>query len=57
MAAFFARTWFIWWTVAVVVIVRWFQVAGASETETIPSPSDGAAGSTESEMDSFYLSA
>jgi hypothetical protein len=37
MAEFFSKTWFLWWAIAVVVIVRWFQVA-APETPSIPVP-------------------
>ena len=28
MAAFFAKTWFLWYAFAVVIIMRWFHVAG-----------------------------
>jgi hypothetical protein len=27
MAAFFAKTWFLWYAFAVVIIMRWFHVA------------------------------
>ena len=33
MAAFFAKTWFLWWMVAVVIVMRWFHVAGVNELE------------------------
>jgi hypothetical protein len=29
MAAFFAKTWFLWYACAVVIITRWFHVAGS----------------------------
>jgi len=42
MLAFFAKTWFLWWSFAVVVILRWFQVAAAAneqgESDLIPEP-------------------
>jgi hypothetical protein len=43
MAAFLAKTWFIWWTVAVVVIMRWFQVAVADHTSAASSSNGDAA--------------
>lgn len=52
MTAFLARTWFIWWTVAVVIIMRWFQVAAADETPMASSATDGGAGSHAPEIDS-----
>jgi hypothetical protein len=33
MAAFFAKTWFLWYALAVVIITRWFHVA-ASDVES-----------------------
>ncbi len=33
MATFFANTWFLWWMVAVVIVVRWFHVAAVDEIE------------------------
>lgn len=35
MAAFFAKTWFLWYAIAVVIIMRWFHVA-ASDKEPEP---------------------
>jgi hypothetical protein len=40
MTAFLARTWFIWWTVAVLVIMRWFQVATHNDGSTVSSLND-----------------
>jgi hypothetical protein len=31
MAVFFAKTWFLWWALAVVIITRWFRVAAADD--------------------------
>jgi hypothetical protein len=36
MADFITRTWFVWWAVAVIIVVRWFQVA----TPEVPSLPD-----------------
>ncbi len=33
MAAFFAKTWFLWWMLAVVIVMRWFHVAGVDVIE------------------------
>jgi hypothetical protein len=44
MAAFFAKTWFLWYAFTVVIIMRWFHVA-ASDVESdvqIPHPADAA---------------
>ena len=40
MAAFFAKTWFLWYALAVVTIGRWFRVAGTREEDeqTPPAP-------------------
>jgi hypothetical protein len=38
MAAFFAKTWFLWYALAVVIVMRWFHVT-ASDVETdVPVP-------------------
>jgi hypothetical protein len=52
MTAFLARTWFIWWPVAVVVITRWFQVATANDGSMVSSPNDNGARSRAPEIDS-----
>jgi hypothetical protein len=31
MAVFFAKTWFLWWAFAIVIITRWFHVAAADD--------------------------
>ena len=31
MAAFFQQTWWLWWAVAVVGILRWFRVTSADD--------------------------
>jgi hypothetical protein len=36
MAAFLAKTWFIWWTVAVVVIMRWFRLQRPTTRQWLP---------------------
>jgi len=40
MAEFFSKTWFLWWAIAVVIIVRWFQVA-TPENPSVPVPPPG----------------
>jgi len=42
MAAFFSHTWFVWWTIAVVVILRWLHVIAPDNTwdEAHPDSSD-----------------
>jgi hypothetical protein len=32
MAAFFSHTWFLWWAIAVVVILRWLHVMAPDQT-------------------------
>jgi hypothetical protein len=42
MALFLARTWFLWWTVVAVMIVRWFYVASARRASEFPGSSNDA---------------
>lgn len=44
MAIFMAKTWFLWWTIAAVVIVRWFQVAAVFGDAAATSSQNDAAG-------------
>jgi hypothetical protein len=36
MLAFFAKTWVLWWMLAVVVILRWFHVLSAAAPSESP---------------------
>jgi hypothetical protein len=36
MAAFFARTCFLWYALAVLIIMRWFHVASANRESEVP---------------------
>lgn len=38
MAEFFTNTWFLWWMLAVIIIVRWFHVAAVDDSEEQPLP-------------------
>jgi len=38
MAAFFAKTWFLWYAFAVVIIMRWFHVAASDAAPDADSP-------------------
>ena len=42
MIPFIEKTWFLWWIIAVVVIVRWFQLFSADTEVEMPAspPSD-----------------
>ena len=42
MAEFFSRTWFVWWIVAVVVMLRWLHVIAPNNScnESQPDPND-----------------
>jgi hypothetical protein len=42
MAAFFSHTWFVWWGVAVVVLLRWLHVIAPDHAfdATQPDPLD-----------------
>ncbi|HTW32894.1 MAG TPA: hypothetical protein VMD76_14525 [Candidatus Sulfotelmatobacter sp.] len=33
MAAFFENTWFLWWTLAVVIVLRWLHVISPQESQ------------------------
>jgi hypothetical protein len=35
---FMEETWFVWWIIAVVVILRWFHLSSLSRTETAEMP-------------------
>jgi hypothetical protein len=52
MAAFFAKTWFLWWALAVVIITRWFRVAADDD----PSKERESEHSTASVQSSLPLS-
>jgi hypothetical protein len=41
MAVFFAKTWFLWYAFAVVVIMRWFHVAAPDVETEVPAPQRG----------------
>jgi hypothetical protein len=36
MATFFAKTWFLWYALAVLIIMRWFHVASANRESEVP---------------------
>jgi hypothetical protein len=41
MISFLAKTWFVWWMLAVVFILRWFHVLSAHpESDVLDSPGD-----------------
>jgi hypothetical protein len=42
MATFFTKTWFLWYAFAVVVIMRWFHVAGGDAESEVPTPPTNA---------------
>ncbi len=46
MVEFIAKTWFLWWAVAAVIIIRWFSVVAVDTELEIPdSPPHSEAGS------------
>ena len=36
MAEFFEKTWFIWWILANLAVLRWFHIMCSSQAETEP---------------------
>jgi hypothetical protein len=53
MIAFIERTWFFWWIVAVLVILRWFHIFSSQTDERAHEASDS--GTRESSTDSNQI--
>jgi len=60
--AFFEKTWFLWWTLAITFILRWFHLFSSDTEEAIDRPASGkkeaaaiASGQLPSESANRYL--